>query len=114
MENVQSQSNTQDILAAEAASAAQAAGVVEKMASVPRSAVTQTDVRRAQLNSVRATEAMNAATVAPAFRSSRPGSPDDNGTFNMFEVNFRISAPETHENAYGVLRLLVRDPESPR
>lgn len=44
------------------------------------------------------------------LRGALPGSGDSGAGPDGFEVSFRVSAPESHARAYGVVRLFIRDP----
>ena len=63
-----------------------------------------------------AADAMNNAFGAPTFASALPGAglaPEEDtgagGLFDSYEVNFEISGPIDVNDAYGIVRMLVRD-----
>lgn len=86
---------------------------IERASGDPLSGISQSDVAAAKLDAVNAASSLDASFTTPAFRSSLPGAIDDNGLFDGFEVRARIWTAEEHASAFGVLRLIIRDPQHP-
>ncbi len=69
----------------------------------------QADLEKARAQVATATSDLDSVLSNPEFGDFLPGSGRGKGGFDGFEVSFRVSAAEPHDDAYGVLRLLLQD-----
>lgn len=85
-------------------------------AAAARGAATPKDVMNAQASSAQALGNLDAAIASGAYhRNTDVGSGSDATTdrFDALRFSARVSAPRRIENAYGMLRVLLRDPGNP-
>jgi hypothetical protein len=111
VEAARQQENEVRMLQAEAGARALgvAAGMMDPAYPGRGQAEAMADAARAE--AARAASASAAAYGLPQFRDFNPNGDGAEGRHDGFEVAFRISAPRPESDAYGVLRLIVRDPQ---